>query len=102
MASRPYAGEEVLTFDRIKRAVTSRVIEAAEQALERGNPLDKQRLAALATEEWKSVKVAVKNSPTAREKARERMRAIVSSMLENHVSSDKGELENLGVQERSL
>lgn len=102
MASRPYSGEEVLTFDRIRRAVTNRVVEAAEQALEHGNPLDKQKLMALVVEEWKTIKEAVRNSPTAREKARERMRAIVSSMLESHVSSDKGELENLGVQERSL
>ncbi|MBI2957232.1 MAG: hypothetical protein HYY32_00165 [Chloroflexi bacterium] len=102
MPSRPYAGEEVLTFDRIKRAVTNRVVEAAEQGLEEGMPFDRQRLTALVVEEWKSVKEAVRSSPAAKERARERMRQLVAGILDSHAASDKSELESLGVQEKNL
>lgn len=100
--SRPYAVEELLSFDRMKRAVMGRVVEAAEQALERGTPLDQQRLADLTNEEWKVAKEAVRNSPAAREAAREHMQKLVTQMVEDMIRSDRAELEALGVQEKSL
>ncbi|MBI2858166.1 MAG: hypothetical protein HYX90_03715 [Chloroflexi bacterium] len=102
MPSRPYAGEEVLTFDRIRRGVTNRVLEVASKALDEGSPLDRQHLLAAVTEEWKAVKEAVRNSPSAREKARERIRMSISGILDNHVKSDRGELESLGVQDKNI
>ncbi|MEW6033285.1 MAG: hypothetical protein AB1603_00325 [Chloroflexota bacterium] len=102
MASRPYAVEEVISFDRMKRAVTSRVVEAAEKALEEGMPLDQRRLAELTDQEWKAAKEAVRSSPAAREAAREHMQRIVSQLIEDKIKSDKAELEALGVQEKSL
>jgi len=102
MESRPYAAEEVLSFDRIHRAIVNRVIETAGQALEKGAPLDRQKLAELVGQEWTAVREAVRASPTAREKARERLRQLVGDILDGHLKSDRGELESLGVQEKTI
>lgn len=100
--SRPYAVEELLSFDRMKRAVGARVVETAEQALEQGSPLDQQRLADLTTQEWKAAKEAVRNSPAAREAAREHMQKVISQLVDDMIKSDKAELEALGVQEKTI
>lgn len=100
--SRPYAVEELLSFDRMKRAVGARVVEMAEQALETGAPLDQQKLGELTTQEWKVAKEAVRNSPAAREAAREHMQKVVSQLVEDMIKSDKAELEALGVQEKNI
>ncbi|MBI2855111.1 MAG: hypothetical protein HYX87_09375 [Chloroflexi bacterium] len=102
MASRPYAVEELLSFDRMKRAVMGRVVDAAEKALEEGAPFDQQKLADLTAQEWKAAKEAVRNSPAAREAAREHMEKIVAQMVEDMLRSDKAEMEALGVQEKSI
>lgn len=102
MTTHPYAGEELLTFDRIKRAVTSRVVEVAEKALEEGAPLDRQRLSDAVAEEWKAMKEAVRQSPAAKERARERLRLITAGLLEGAVNKDKAELESFGVKEKYL
>lgn len=102
MDSHPYAAEEVLSFDRIKRAVTSRVVEVAEASLVRGAPLDRDKLAELTEKEWKSVKEAVRSSPAARERAREYMMRKTSEIMDTLISKDKAELEDLGVREKFL
>lgn len=102
MESHPYAAEEVLSFDRIRRALVNRVVEAAELALEKGSPLDRQRLDELVTQEWKAVKDAVRTSPSAKERARERIRGLVGGILDGHLRSDRAELESLGVQEKTI
>ena len=102
MAGRPYAGEEILSFERIKRAVTKRVLDTAEPALEEGTPLDKDKLAELTVQEWKAVKAAVRLSPAAREKAREYMQTKISEIIDDLIRSDRGELESLGVQEKYM
>jgi hypothetical protein len=86
----------------MKRAVMNRVVEAAEKALEEGAPLDQQKLSDLTNEEWKIAKEAVRNSPAAREAAREHMQKIVNQMVDDLSKSDKPEMEALGVQERSI
>ena len=102
MASRPYAPEELLSFDRLKRAVMHRVIERAEQALAEGSPLDQQRLADLTAQEWKTAKEAVRSSPSAKEAAREHMQCLITEMVDDLIRSDKAELETLGVQEKTI
>lgn len=102
MASRPYAGEEVLSFDRIKRAVTSRVLEIAEPAIDGGRPLDNEKLAELIDQEMKAVKAAVLSSPAAREEARKRIGKVVGGMIEGMEQTDKSELEDLGVKEKYI
>lgn len=99
---RPYAVEELLSFDRMKRAVGARVVDSAEKALEEGAPLDQSKLAELTAQEWKVAKEAVRNSPAAREAAREHMTKVVSSLVDDMIKSDKSELEALGVQEKTI
>ncbi|MBI2957616.1 MAG: hypothetical protein HYY32_02115 [Chloroflexi bacterium] len=99
---KPYTVEEILTFDRIRRAVTNRVVEAAEPALLEGMPLEREKLVELTRQEWKTVKEAVWASPAAKEKAREYMRQVVSGLLDSKISSDRSELEAFGVQDRYL
>ncbi|HLC23548.1 MAG TPA: hypothetical protein VJL08_03825 [Dehalococcoidia bacterium] len=100
MASRPYAAEEVLSFNRINRAVTSRVLEAVEPSLQQGLPVETEKLAELVTQEWKAVKEAVMGSPMARERALEYMRRVVGELVDARINSEKGELESLGVEEK--
>ena len=99
---RSYAVEELLSFDRMKRAVGARVVEMAEQALEEGTPLDQQKLADLTAQEWKIAKEAVRSSPAAREAAREHMQKVISQLVDDMIRSDKAELEALGVQEKTI
>jgi len=99
---RPYAVEELLSFDRMKRAVGARVVEMAEQALEEGAPLDQQKLSELTAQEWKIAKDAVRSSPAAREAAREHMQKVISQLVDDMIRSDKAELEALGVQEKTI
>lgn len=87
--SKEYAGEELLTFDRLKRAVTKRVADAAELMVQKGAPLDRQKLAELTTAEWLEAKEALRTSPIAREKAKERMRTLVHSMLDDVVAAEQ-------------
>lgn len=99
---RPYAVEEIISFDRMRRAVMARVVDAAEEALQRGQPLDKQKLSDLTAQEWKAAKDAVRSSPAAREKARELMERIVGDIVDGLIQQDREELEALGVQEKFL
>lgn len=99
---RPYTMEEIITFDRIRRAIAARVVEAAEPSLAEGMPLTADKLRDLAKAEWKAAKEAVWASPLAKEKAREYMRKVVSGLLDNQIASDKAELESLGVKEKFL
>ena len=89
MPGNPYAGEELLTFDRIKRAVTKRAVDAAEIMITAGTPLDRQKLAELTASEWKAAKEAVRTSPIAKEAAKERMRNRVHSMLDGVVDAEQ-------------
>ncbi|MBI2858361.1 MAG: hypothetical protein HYX90_04715 [Chloroflexi bacterium] len=99
---RPYAVEELLSFDRMKRAVGARVVEIAEKSLEEGTPLDQQKLAELTSQEWKYAKEAVRSSPAAREAAREHMQKVIGQIVDDMIRSDKSELEALGVQEKTI
>lgn len=102
MPGKEYAAEEVLSFDRIKRAVTARVVEAAERSLEQGAPFGQDRLAELTDKEWKLAKEAVRSSPAAREKAREYMLKKTSEVLDGLITADRSELESLGVREKYM
>ncbi|MDO8472888.1 MAG: hypothetical protein Q7T05_03635 [Dehalococcoidia bacterium] len=99
---RPYTVEEIITFDRIKRAIAGRVVEAAEPSLNEGMPLTADKLKELATLEWKAAKEAIWASPLAKEKAKEYMRKVVSGLLDTQINADRAELEALGVKEKYI
>lgn len=102
MVNRSYSPEELLSFDRLRRAVMHRVVEKAEQALAEGAPLDQNTLSELTAEEWKKAKDAVRSSPAAREAAKEHMQRLIGEMVDDLMRSDKAELDALGVQEKTI
>jgi hypothetical protein len=100
--SRPYEDQELLSFDRLRRAVMNRIIERAEALMDVEFPLSQERQDELVAEEWETAKVAVKNSPTAREAYRKYLEGAMSGKLEEHMKRDKEDLSAMGVQEKSL
>jgi len=98
----PYSAEELLSFDRIRRAVMGRVLDRAESLMEEQFPLNQDQINGLIDEEWKRVKEAVQSSPVAREAYRKYLESAISGQVDKLVSSDKEELKSLGVVEKSL
>lgn len=101
-ASRPYEDQELLSFDRLRRAVMNRIIERAEALMDVEFPLSQERQDQLVAEEWESAKIAVRNSPTAREAYRKYLEQTMGGRIEDHMKHDKEELGAMGVQEKSL
>lgn len=101
-APTPYAWEELLSFDRLKRAVLNRVMEHAEQAEREGLFLSTDKLSDIAEEEWQRAKEALRSSPQARQAAREHLHQAASDMVDNLIRNDRKELEDMGVVEKTL
>jgi hypothetical protein len=100
--SQPYSFEELLSFDRLKRAVTNRVLDRAEEVMWEEFPLSPEIVNKLIGEEWKRAKEAVRSSPAAKEAFRKYLEGMVSNNLDSLMKSDKDELSALGVAEKSL
>lgn len=98
----PYAPEEFLSFDRLKRAVMKRVVSRAESLMEDEFPLEPQRIEELVAEEWQRCKEELRVSPAAREAYRKYLERTISEKVDSKIKSDKAELEALGVAEKSL
>jgi hypothetical protein len=101
-APRPYANEEFLSFDRLRRAVTSRVLDMAERIMGEEFPLSPDRISELTTEEWKRAREAIMNSPGAREAFRKYLEGTVGAKVDSLIKADKSELSAMGVAEKSL
>jgi len=99
---RPYSYEEFLSFDRLKRAVMSRVLDRAEAMMGDEFPLSPERVNALISEEWQRAKLAVRSSPAAREAFRKYLEGTISNHLDSLMKTDKEELGAMGVAEKSL
>lgn len=99
---RPYAHEEFLSFDRLKRAVMSRVLDRAEAMMGDEFPLSPERVHTLISEEWQLAKIAVRSSPAARESFRKYLEGTISNDLDSLMKTDKEELGAMGVAEKSL
>jgi len=98
----PYSHEEFLSFDRLKRAVMTRVLDRAESMMGEEFPLSPERVTGLTNDEWQRVKEAVRSSPAAREAFRKYLEGTVGSNLDNLIKADKDELGTMGVAEKSL
>lgn len=96
----PYSYEELLSFDRLKRAVTNRVLDRVESMME--FPLSPERIAGLVGDEWQRAKEAVRSSPAAREAFRKYLESILSGKIDELIRADKDELGAMGVAEKSL
>src|SRR4030043_1206946 len=101
-SSRPYAHEGCPSLDRLKRAVTSRVLDRAERLMGEEFPLSPERIGELTTEEWQRAKEALQNSPGAREAFLKFLEGTVSGKVDNLIKTDKDYLSAMGVAEKSL
>lgn len=101
-AGQPYTMEEVLSFDRIKRAMASRVLDRVEDLWQGKQPISAEQISEIIADEWQKVKEAVRSSPAAREAFRKYLERTVSEQIDKLVQHDKAELESLGVVERGL
>ena len=98
----PYAPEEMLSFERIKRAMTTRVLDRVEDLWQGKQPISAELIDEVITDEWQRVKEAVKSSPAAREAFRKYLESTVSEHIGKLMQQDRTELESLGVVERGL
>jgi len=101
-AGQPYAAEEMLSFDRIKRAMAARVLDRIEDLWQGKQPISVEQINEVITDEWRKVKEAVRSSPAAREAFRKYLERTVSEQIDKLVQQDKAELESLGVVEKGL
>jgi len=101
-AGQPYSPEEILSFDRIKRAMTGRVLDRIEELWQGKQPLTVEQMNEVITSEWQRVKDAVRSSPAAREAFRKYLERTVSEQIDKLMKEDRAELESLGVVEKSL
>lgn len=100
--TRPYSWEEFISFDRLKRAVRSRVLDTIEHLIETEFPIEPARVEKLTEEEWELAKQTLRTSPQAREAYRKWLEGAVDAHLDRRMKSDKTELEQFGVQEKAL
>ena len=101
-SQKPYTDQELLSFDRHKRAVTNRIQDRAESLMDDEFPLSDERISEITKDEWKRAKEAVRNSPNAREAYRKYLEGAVSEQLDGLIKSDKDELGRMGVAEKSI
>jgi phage-related minor tail protein len=101
-AGQPYAMEEILSFDRIKRAMTSRVLDRIEDLWQGKQPISVEQINEVIADEWKRVKEAVRSSPAARDALRKYMERTVAEQIDKLMKEDRAELESMGVVEKSL
>jgi hypothetical protein len=101
-AGQPYSPEEILSFDRIRRAMTTRVLDRIEELWEGKQPISVEQVNEVIASEWQRVKEAVRSSPASREAFRKYLERTVSEQIDKLMKDDKAELESLGVVEKSL
>jgi len=101
-AEQPYSWEEVFSFDRLKRAMTAKVLNKIEAICEGNKPISPEQITEVIHGEWQKVKEAVRSSPAAREAFRKYLERTISEEIDKLVQKDKAELESLGVVERGL
>ena len=98
----PYSPEEILSIDRIKRAMTGRILDRMEDMRQGKTPISAEQMNEIISDEWQKVKDAVQSSPAAREAFRKHLEGAVSEQIEKLIKSEKSELESLGVVEKGL
>jgi hypothetical protein len=101
-AGQPYSAEEILSFDRIKRAMTSRVLDRIEDLWQGKQPIGVDQMNEVIADEWQRVKEAVRSSPAAREAFRKYLERTISEQIDKLMKDDRAELESLGVVEKSM
>lgn len=101
-AEQSYSWEEVFSFDRLKRATTTRALNRVESIWQGKEPLSAEQISEVVSDEWQKAKDAVRSSPAAREAFRKYLESTVSDEIDKLIQKDRAELESLGVVERSV
>ena len=99
-----YTNEEILSLDRLKRAVVNRVRSRALAMTEEGEEytLGQEQTAQIIQEEWARAKEAVRSSKAAKENMKKDWDTYVDTEVNKLVRSDKDELSSMGVLEKSI
>lgn len=98
----PYSPEEILSFDRIKRAMSTRVLDQIEDLWQGKEPINAEQINKAISNEWQKVKDTVRSSPAAKEAFRKYLERTISEQIDQMIQDEKGELESLGVVEKGL
>ena len=99
-AGQPYTKEEMLSFDRLKRAMTRRVLDRMEDLWQGKEPVGVEQVNEVIADEWQKVKEAVRSSPAAREAFRKYLERAISEQIDTLIEQDKSELESFGIVEK--
>jgi len=99
---RPYEDQELLSIDRLKRAVMNRIIERAEALMDEEFPIKDERLEQIFVDEWKKAMIAVRNSPQAKEAYKKWLESRMVGMVDAQIKADREQLNSMGVQDKSL
>lgn len=97
-----YTWEEVFSFDRLKRSMTSRVLDRIENIWQGKEPMSPEQINGVISEEWQKAKDAVRNSPAARDAFRKYLERTVAEQIDKLMQRDRAELESLGVVEKGM
>jgi len=97
-----YTWEEVFSFDRLKRSMTSRVLDRIENIWQGKEPMSPEQINGVISDEWQRAKDAVRNSPAARDAFRKYLERTVAEQIEKLMQRDRAELESLGVIEKGM
>lgn len=99
-----YEEEELLSLDRLKRAVANRVFSRAEFLMGAGEEylLDKDKTDEIIADEWKRAKEAVRASKRAQDNLRKQWEQFVGERIDSLIEADKDELSSMGVVEKSI
>lgn len=101
-AEQEYTWEEVFSFDRLKRSMTTRVLDRIESIWQGKEPMSPEQINGVISEEWQKAKDAVRNSPAARDAFRKYLERTVVEQIDQLMKRDKAEMESLGVVEKGM
>lgn len=96
-----YMWEEVFSLDRMKRAMTTRILDQIEAMCEGDEPVSPEQISKIIKQEWQRVKEAVRSSPAAKEAFRNYLENTISGEIDRLIEADKSELQSMGVVERN-
>lgn len=99
-----YSNEEILSLDRLKRAVVNRVRKRALAMTADGEEytLGQDQTNRIIQEEWVRAKEAVRSSSVAKESMKKDWDSFVDTEVSKLVRSEKDELSSMGVLEKSI
>lgn len=99
-----YLEEELLSLDRLKRAVSNRIFARAESLMGEGEEylLNQEKTDLIIEEEWKRAKDAVKSSRVVRDNLRKQWENSVAKKIDSLMATDKDELSTMGVVKSNI